>query len=471
MVTTPTTAGTLVIDPTNGATLYLIVGSGASATIDKSIDSGMTWTAANSGLPAGTPRIYPIDAASGTLWASATTGPAAATICKSTDGGAHWTAVGNPIPCQAVSLVADPSSSMRLFVGCVSVAGDTTTALARSVDGGATWQPLGSAIPLGDAQAGRYRLDAAGNVWAFAAEGPLYKSTDKTSFTFAGHGITAASVSSITFSGLWYIGVFGRGIFRSVAATSWQEADSGFNIADGFYTTVGNTFALDDAYRLYHTTDGLSWSVVAPLIAMDQFYAFDASASNSNDVVAVEGGSIVTSTNAGANWTSRTTTQSLLQPIIRVDPMTPTTFYVAEMGYLSKSTDGGATIVDIQPSASKPTYTAMEIDPTATSTLYVASAASQLFKTTNAGAAWSTVGSGLPANDQVVALAIDRTAPMTVYAVTQAEALYKSTDGAATFKAITAPPGLVSLVVDPVQSGHVVAATFLGVWETTTGGE
>ena len=459
-------AGSLTIDPAAPSTYYIVVSNAGAASVYKSSDAGAHWSSASTGLPAtNNLRIFLFDKSTGALWVGVTvvvSGTVNTTMYESTDGAQSWTKVGNPTTSQMLTL-APTSNPMRFFAG-------TLAGLVRSDDGGMSWQPIAD-VPCGDQQASIVRRDPAGNVWALPLSGAFYKSTNHDTFTFAAHGITALQVSTIAHYNFWYIGVDGRGLFRG-SGTSWQSSGNGFGLGDGLTNTVvgnfnGSAFALQDEGTIYHSTDGVSWSVVAPPTPGDQFFGLDASGDN---VIAVDSGNIVTSTTAGASWTQRTTTLALMAPIVRIDQSSPMVAYIAANGYLSKTTDAGATMVDVQPSASKPVYTALVLDPVTTSTLYAAAQTGQLFKSTNGATSWSTVGSGLPATDYVRAIAIDPTATTTIYAATVSGALYKSKDGGMTFKPVTAPKGLLSIATDSV-AGRVLAGTALGVWLTTTGAE
>ena len=78
---------TLAIDPNTPTTVYAGTHDGG---VFKSIDSGATWTATNTGLPSifwvnslAIDPITPTIVYAGTWWGG---------VFKSTDGGAHWTA-------------------------------------------------------------------------------------------------------------------------------------------------------------------------------------------------------------------------------------------------------------------------------------------------------------------------------------------------------------------------------------------
>jgi photosystem II stability/assembly factor-like uncharacterized protein len=95
---------------------------------------------------------------------------------------------------------------------------------------------------------------------------------------------------------------------------------------------------------------------------------------------------------------------------IRVDPRNPLTMYVQGKGSLYKSTDGGQTFVDTQIAS----CWAFAIDPQDSATLYCGG--NGVFRSTDAGASWSEVGSGLAGS--VSSLTIDPRDPTELYAGT-----------------------------------------------------
>ena len=79
---------------------------------------------------------------------------------------------------------------------------------------------------------------------------------------------------------------------------------------------------------------------------------------------------------------------------------------------------------------------ALAIDPVTSTTLYAGTQGGGVFKSTNSGASWSAVNTGLT-NTEVRALAIDPTTPTTVYAGTGSSGgVFKSTDAAKTWNAL-----------------------------------
>jgi hypothetical protein len=98
---------------------------------------------------------------------------------------------------------------------------------------------------------------------------------------------------------------------------------------------------------------------------------------------------------------------------------------------------------------------ALAIDPATSTTLYAGTYGGGVFKSTNGGANWSAVNTGLPTYTSVHALAIDPATPTTLYAGTSGGVL-KSTDGGGTWSAFNT--GLTTtdvraLAISPAPQG------------------
>jgi photosystem II stability/assembly factor-like uncharacterized protein len=144
---------------------------------------------------------------------------------------------------------------------------------------------------------------------------------------------------------------------------------------------------------------------------------------------------------------------------LAVDPTTPTTLYAGTYGGgVFKSTDGGATWSAVNTGLTNKSVWALAIDPTAPNTLY-AGTYGGVFKSTNGGASWSAVNSGLT-NTAVFALAIDPTDSNTLYAGTYGGGVFKSINGGTTWSATGAgPTNVLALAIDPSTPTTLYAGT------------
>ena len=178
---------------------------------------------------------------------------------------------------------------------------------------------------------------------------------------------------------------------------------------------------------------------------------------------------------------------------VGIAPGDPNTIYVGTCpvgGGLFKSTDGGRswTVLKVDWSAfginselpppiviagqsSNPLdfFETVAIDPQNSSTVYVWTLAAGLLKTTDGGASWHAVNSGLPLSVRANALAIDPQNSSTVIAATTS-GVFRSADGGANWTAVNA--GLTTLqiqtlAIDPRDASTVYAGTAGGVFAIT----
>src|SRR5439155_6256077 len=125
-----------------------------------------------------------------------------------------------------------------------------------------------------------------------------------------------------------------------------------------------------------------------------------------------------------------------------IDPQTPATLYARTNGGVFKSTDGGADWSPVNTGLPSPNISALAVDPQTPATLYASvsmgsfafPSSGAVFKSTDGGASWSAANAGLHA-PIIHALAIDPQDPATVYAGTQGGGVLKSTDRGANWSA------------------------------------
>ncbi len=189
-----------------------------------------------------------------------------------------------------------------------------------------------------------------------------------------------------------------------------------------------------------------------------------------------------------------------------MDPTDPNTLYVAEAddgdgGWsLLRSKDGGANWSDFGnfPENLQTGVWSLAIDPASPATLYaglddvptysddgtVSPGMGGIYKSTDGGASWNSIGlSGAAVN----LLAIDATQSNVLYAVTEGNygtpfglrGIFKTTDGGATWSAINsgldgllaAGSNVTAIVIDPANSNSIyIGVSGGGVFETSDGG-
>jgi len=468
---TPTTGinvfNSLAIDPKTPTTVY----AGADDKgVFKSTDGGAHWAAGTGFLPSSsTVTAVVIDPVTPSTVYAAATGTAGA-VYKSTDAGANWKALDTGTLNDAVeAVVMDPIEPATLYVG--------TTRILKSTDAGATWKSASVGLPKNMA------------VSAVAID-PFAPST-----VYAGTG------------GFW--GSDGLGVFRSTdAGATWSHTSTGLPAVplntlvvdpaapDTLYGTIGAFFFKSKDAGETWTATGLGDYTAS--LGIDPF-------TPSTLYVGTVYSGVRKSTDGGVSWTAAGPGFSDVFAIA-IDPLTPDRMYTVAQGTVMKSTDAGATWSDVGPTCAtldlessgfcpgvcgRVEAHTLAIDPVTSATLYayvevapppcffaaVRTAdrheqRNALVKSTDGGATWNEVGTGLRTDYSVVTLAIDPSAPRTLYAGTDGVGVFKSTDAGVTWVGTGLTDGQVTgLLIDPVTPGTLYAGTdSSGVFKSTNAG-
>jgi photosystem II stability/assembly factor-like uncharacterized protein len=200
------------------------------------------------------------------------------------------------------------------------------------------------------------------------------------------------------------------------------------------------------------------------------------------------GGGLYKTTDGGANWT-------LLNPelgpaYLAIDPQNTNTIYAGVGGsgdsgaWMFKSTDGGASF-NLSNSGLQAVgfYGALTVDPVNSGTVYAVSIvqpcvqsagclSTQVIKSTNGGAHWSVVSSGLPASaSQITALAVDPQDSNVLYAGVYGpkgvtSGIFKSTNGGISWSPLNLSFPVCcrqALVIDPFNRDTLYAANSSGI--------
>ena len=170
---------------------------------------------------------------------------------------------------------------------------------------------------------------------------------------------------------------------------------------------------------------------------------------------------------------------------LAIAPGDSKTLYAGTGAGVFKTTDGGASWRGVnsgllgKETAQEHAHRALEgyvfalaIDPGDRDVVYAATWENGLFKTTDGGRSWRSIGL-----KGVISLALDATNPEIVYAGAGPrppfgkDGVFKSTDGGASWRAIGLQGSAVTaLAVDPEQPTNVFAGTYGGIFKSTDGG-
>jgi photosystem II stability/assembly factor-like uncharacterized protein len=473
-------------------TLLAVVGTAGAPTgcrILRSTDGGVNWSPADSGLP--------IDASGGCGVSSLAVGLqnpttlyagnalAGGGVFKSADGGESWNAASAGLPASAVmALAVAPQNTDTVYASTLN------SGLFRSGDGGASWNEVNSGleadIPSGEDYISVLAIDPKDTNTVYAArhsyvcddcyaEYSLFKTTDAgTTWMGMGTAYVITLAADPRYPGTIYAGTL-SGILKSTdAAASWLPVESRLMTDPGGALIVpalaidpqdpDTVFAAGTYAGIFKTTDaGASWNVV----------------------------------NSDLKATSLTSVLAL-----RADSRNPGTIYAGTDTGVFKSTDAGSNWFGVNAGLPSPTLSALEMDAQSSVLYLVDGCCQDTYKSTDGGASW-TPGLGRDANGIVVrgarlntnALAVDPQNSSTLYVAgsyiqsgqpSGGAGVIKSTDGGATWSVMSSGLPTVanqevlmtSIAIDPRNSGAVYAGAWQqklgaggpGVFKTTNGG-
>lgn len=425
--------------------------AGTSKGVFKSIDTGDTFTAANTGLTElNVTALAASPASQDTIYAGTKGGG----VFKSTNSGGTWSAVNSGLTDLTVSALAIAPSGMTLYAA-------TGSGVFRSTDAGTTWGP---------ANTGLTKLAVAllinpqtPSILYAGTSGGLFKSTSSGDvWTAANTGLTDLRVNVLAINpsspGTLYAGT-ANGVFRSLdGGITWKKRGvqaeragamainplTPSTLVSGMFksTDYGNNWKRS---ALSKDPASLAFSPVAPF----PLYA------------ATEQG-LLQSSDSGDTW--RTTGLTSPVSVVAIDPSSPSTIYANGNGVL-KSTDAGNTWSTSNSGLTNLAVASLALDPTAPSTLYVGTGepttGGGVYKSTDAGKTWSRT---FPVNTvaAVTGLAISPSSPSTIYAGTQGRTgggqnfggqVFKSVDAGKTWTSASGELGLIyALAVDPTDS-------------------
>lgn len=518
----PTFINSVVIDPSNTATIY--TGHGNSGGINKSTNGGTSWAPLTNGVPSFSPVNALVATSTGIYAAVSNNG-----VIKTTNGGTNWSPANAGLWSRSINvLVRHPSNASILFAGSSGTTSDDAFVTKLNASGsGLLFSTLlgGSFGDVGKDVA----VDGSGNILVagetssvnFPVANAVQSSVTDTcsngfvtklnpavpSFVFSTYlggnqCDTANSIATDASGNVYVTGTTGSSNFPTLNA--FQPAIAGTFPLDAFVTKLTSTGAL--SYSTY--LGGSNGSEVGYGIAVDASgNAYVTGSTESTDFKTMNplqptngsgfgqdafltklnssGSALVYSTYLGGSGLDAARgvaldsannvyltgyTDSLQFPLTQGSLRT--------RGPIFKSTDGAANWSNDNYGFTGVSATCIAIDPKQPSTLY-AGTFTGIFKSVNGGRTWSPINNGLNSLN-VVAIVVDPITPSTVYAATPGFSLnngiYKSTDGGASWNRHSnglSSTDILSLAIDKVSPNVLYVGVQSGagshIYKTTDG--
>lgn len=465
-----TNAAGIAVSPTNPATVYAAVQEYNSADIGKSTDGGLTW------VSTGSPSLqvdYP---------ASVAVSPTnAANVLAGTWGGVYWSTNGGSTwhaPTAmfglASALAYDPTNPLVVYLG----RNGTAFPVWKSTDGGQTFAPPAGEAGLPAKRVLSLLVDPSNPsiVYAGLQGGGLYKSTN-------GGGDTWTQSAGLPSVAVKTLHVPPDALGTIVAVTPWALWSSTDHAVtwtqlwplaptapiDGLAGAAGplaNLFVGTFAGVERSTDGGANFAPLPSLTAdaLSQVWVVRGDPASTSTFYAGTYSGLFRTTDDGMTWSDMTgnlpsTAASFINGFF-IPPQVPNVQIVSTGQGVYRSTDSGASFVSSSFSGGR-----ISGDPFQPNTIYAAGNGN-VWISTDAGATWTSTGSGLPAAalDFVAADPTAQVAGKTVlFAGTQFPGgLYKSTDGGTSWNVVSGFPSpsnwVFALAVDPFNNQNLFAA-------------
>ena len=481
----------VAVDPHTPATIYLAQLSDAGPALVRTTDGGDSWLSITDGLPF---RFQPTALALDPQNPLTVYVAGGAHVFKSVNGGLSWSetsagltpAVDDGVPSYVFVLAIDPRNSNAIYAG---TGGD---GLFRSATDGASWARVTSGV-FSDLRVSALATDPANpsTVYAAALDGvdqaEFLRSADGgLSWTNPGIPLSTLRIDAIVVDPVTpatlYLTTQGSGFLKSTdRGDTWAPANAGFPAPRNSFiyslaidpTSHTHLYAATDL-GFFQSADGAatwsSWSVppnfgtllaIAPT-SPPTFYA------GRGD------GVVFRSHDGGQTWVSLTTGLTGVVTAIVMDPMTPSTVYVAAgqssallgppfflqtKNGVARSADGGDTWTLVNGGLTNTSVHTLVADPRVPGRLFLATS-SGVLASTNGGDGWFSIDDGLSSLG-LEALAVDSSDAADVFAGTDSGVFRRSA-------VVTVPPCVAGAAVLCLNGGrYAVSAT----WATGSGSQ
>jgi PKD repeat protein len=501
----------IAIDPTNSNTIYIATGDGDagdtySVGVLKSTDGGVTWNTTGLNWTASQGRtisrllIHPTNAQiliaftsngiyrttnGGTNWTQTqntnsfrdgefkpgdpnTVYGAGTRFWKSTDGGVTWTNTATGLPANTAvdrfSIAVTPANAAYVYILAGSAANNGFYGLYRSTDsGGAFTQRSSTPNIMGWASAGN---DTGGQSWYDHGFDAAPGNADHVMVGGVNHWRSTNGGTTWTLNAHW-TGSGAPYVHADVHCIVYAPTPS---------TNTTRYFSGNDGGINETTNSGGAWSDRSAQLCIAQPYRIGLSATNASLWLT---GHQDNGTNLknGANYTEVLGGDGMDCFIDRTNNNVMYGEYYN--GSLNRSTNGGAnwSAINTGLTGNAAWVTPWYQDPTTANTLYCGRV--NLFRSTNQGTNWSAVASAVPGTGTIVDFKIAPSNNQIIYVI-KSGAVYKTINAGGAWTTITgtlpvASAALTRVDVHPNDPNHVIV-TFSGysaankVFESTNGG-
>lgn len=465
----------LVLSPAYDSDSTLFAGTAGG--VFKSVNSGTTWTAVNSGLSGLDVRgmaISPAYASDMTLFAATSAG-----LFASSDAGGSWISSGNGIAGLDLSSIAISPA----FASDRTVYAGTNLGVYRSTDAGATWVPASTGLLNLTVKAVAVATD--NTLLAATAGGVFASNNGGVTWNQLGSALANVNIPSISLSpafasdGTVYAGTDNGAIYRydtglgdwvSVTPVGSSQPVISLTVSSGYPTD--RTVVAGTKNGVYITTNaGSSWtqrnvvnwgSRSFGAVALSPRYGVDRTI-----YVGSQGGGVQFSNDGGAFWFSKSSGLTAVQ--VRSIEFSPDyagdhTAFATALGGIYRTVDRGASWANITAGIDYVDVRALAVSPVypIDRTLFAGSDGG-VYRSSDSGASWTNIKAGIMVS--AVALSPAYATDRTVYAAASAAEVYRSQDGGGSWEPVNSGmEGRIIYSLAFTPNGILFAGTDSGVY-------
>ncbi len=369
--------------------LDTIVFAGTDIGVFRSTDDGVTWDTTNTGLT--NPNVFSFATLGPFLFAGTSRGD----LFRSSDSGATWVSVSIGLPVNA-----DPHT--LAVIGSEIYAG-VGVGIYASTDSGSSWTSL---LSLSRPRA---MSVLGGTLFVGSESGGVWRTTNNgATWTQVDTGLVSLDVESFTVRGTNIFAGTGVGVFKSTNnGSSWSNVNAGIfpNRVIAFLRLDSFLFSGTSSGIFKSTNGGIDWTISSNGI----------STSNEINALAIKdstlwagsgGGAIYKSTDKGDSWSTSLSCRAISLLVHGSQ------IYVGrDDGQISLSTDDGATWNDVSPpgipgNGRVQSFAEIGINVFAA---VAGTGVDGVYRTTDDGAHWMSVSTGLPASKMQALIVKDST--------------------------------------------------------------
>src|SRR5947207_5956879 len=392
--------------------------------------------------------------------------PAAAGILEHKSGNgatALWEKTGGP-PGLTVNVIYKSNN--------IVYAGTDTQGIYKSTDDGLNWVAGNGGIELAAvnaliASSGNLLVATSSRSSACPGANNVFKSTDNAVTWSATSGLNGqivdsfATKGSLVYAGFWANGGFTSGIARSSDnGNTWQELASPIDKGDKIFVSDNAIIVASDNLIWRSLDDGASWDLVEKF-ALQGIKSF---ARAGTKLFTAEVSGISTSTDNGGSWTFSPFSNGAYS-----FSSNGSVIYLGSASKVFKSTDFGATWIDVSTGLGKGGIQALLFDGTNLFAGTPADAAG-VYRSTNGGGSWNQAAAGLPIGKTIRSLI---SFGSYVFAGTQADGIYRSSDHGDTWAKTDINNSLLAqqiVLTFCTKDNILFAGAGNGIYKSTDGG-